>query len=94
MSGTMNWFPESLRQIILWVVMVIALLGSYYNATMRLKLSYVLWLFTNVVLVWHNFCIGEHQQCILYAVYLYTAIIGIRNTIYQKGWLSRTVIEK
>jgi hypothetical protein len=94
MSDTMNWFSESLTQIILWIVMIVALLGSYYNATMRLKLSYVLWLLTNGVLVWHNFRIGECQQCILYAVYLYTAIIGIKNTIHQKGWLSQTLIGK
>jgi hypothetical protein len=93
MSDTMNWFPEDITQIILWVVMAVALLGSYYNATMRLKLSYVLWLLTNGVLVWHNFCIGERQQCILYAVYSYTAILGVRNTFHQKGWLSRTVVE-
>ncbi|MDR1303111.1 MAG: hypothetical protein LBJ81_00640 [Puniceicoccales bacterium] len=85
----MGWFCENLTQILLWIVMVVALLGSYYNATMRLKLSYVLWLMTNAVLVWHNFCIGERQQCILYAVYLYTAALGIRNTIHQKGWLAR-----
>jgi hypothetical protein len=89
----MSWFREDLTQIILWIVMVVALWGSYFNATMRLKLSYVLWLLTNGVLVWHNFCIGERQQCILYAVYLYTAVIGIRNTIHQKGWLSRMSIE-
>jgi hypothetical protein len=68
--------------------MGIALMGSYYNATMRLKLSYALWLLTNAVLVWHNFHIGERQQCILYAVYLYTAIVGIKNTQRHKGWLT------
>jgi hypothetical protein len=85
----MNWFRENLTQIVLWIVMVVALLGAYYNATMRLKLSYMIWLVTDAALVWHNFCIGEWQQCILYVVYFCTVVLGIRNTIHQKGWLSR-----
>ncbi|MDR2200763.1 MAG: hypothetical protein LBN94_01455 [Puniceicoccales bacterium] len=87
MNNIANWFPESVTQLILWIVMVIALMGSYFNATMRMRLSYLLWLLTNTVLVWHNFCIGERQQCVLYAVYLYTAILGLRNTKHHKSWL-------
>jgi hypothetical protein len=37
----------------------IAIAGSFYNATLRVKLSYVLWLISNFYICAHYFAIGE-----------------------------------
>jgi multisubunit Na+/H+ antiporter MnhB subunit len=81
-------------QIVLWIFMGIALVGSYYNATMRCKLSYILWLFSNLFFVWHNLSIGEIQQGLMYGVYFILAIIGMKNSIHQKGWFRRASMEQ
>jgi hypothetical protein len=90
----MNWLAEHGMQILLWGFTAIALMGSYYNATMRCKLSYALWFLSNFFFSWHNFCIGEIQQCVLYIFLLLTSIVGFRNTMRQKGWLLRASIDK
>ncbi|UPA28637.1 MAG: hypothetical protein LW808_001020 [Verrucomicrobiota bacterium] len=89
MNEVYYWFQEHIQAVI-WTFTAIALLGSYFNATTRFKLSYVLWLGSNFFFVWHNFRIGEVQQCVLYLVYLYTAILGLKNTYHQKGWFERS----
>jgi hypothetical protein len=92
MSNVTNWLVGNQAQIVLWVFMIIALAGAYYNATMRCKLSYILWLFTNSFFVWHNFSIGEIQQGLMYGVYFFLAIVGTKNTIHQKALFSRASI--
>lgn len=84
-----GWLCTHGLQVTLWFFTIVALLGSYFNATMRCKLSYVLWLGSNVFFLWHNFRVGEVQQGVLFAFYLYTAILGIKNTYHQEGWLKR-----
>jgi hypothetical protein len=64
----------------------IALLGSFYNATFRMKLSYTLWLISNVYLCIHNFTIGEYSQAFLFGAYLITTLVGIKNTYKDNGW--------
>jgi hypothetical protein len=64
----------------------IALLGSFCNATLRMKLSYVLWLVSNVYLCVHNSIIGEYSQAFLFGAYLVTTFIGIRNTYKDPSW--------
>ncbi|MDR1891347.1 MAG: hypothetical protein LBQ23_04235 [Puniceicoccales bacterium] len=64
----------------------IALLGSFYNATLRMKLSYVLWLISNIYLCVHNFTIKEYSQAFLFGAYLITTFIGIKNTYKDKNW--------
>ncbi|MDR2807240.1 MAG: hypothetical protein LBB11_03740 [Puniceicoccales bacterium] len=83
----MNWLTENLMEIVLWSCATLALVGSYYNATARYKLSYVLWLIIDLFFIWHNYRIGEKQQCALYVFYFIIAIIGLKNTIHHKGWL-------
>ncbi|MDR3317440.1 MAG: hypothetical protein LBS71_01390 [Puniceicoccales bacterium] len=92
MSGITNWLVENQVQISLWVFTWIALVGSYYNATMRCKLSYILWFVSNFFFLGHNFRIGEIQQGVLYTVLLITSVVGIKNTIHQKGWFSRSQV--
>jgi hypothetical protein len=94
MSDIMNWLVENQSEIILWFFTVMALLGSYFNATMRWKLSYMIWFWSNFYFVWHNFAIGEKQQGTLFVFYLITAVLGIRSTIHQKGWLKRASIDR
>jgi nicotinamide riboside transporter PnuC len=67
---------------------VIALIGSVSNSMMRIKLSYVLWIVSNVFFVIHNFRIGEHSQAFMYAIYLVTGVTGLRNSIGD-GWFSK-----
>jgi hypothetical protein len=71
------------------VFVIIALLGSICNATMRVKLSYVLWLVSNVFLACYNFCIREYSQAFLFGAYLITSMIGLKNSIGDEGWFSR-----
>jgi hypothetical protein len=71
------------------VFVVIALIGSILNAMMRIKLSYVFWLVSNVFLVAHNLRIGEHSQAFLFGAYLITSIIGLKNSIGDNGWFSK-----
>ena len=82
----------SSSEIVLWLFTGIALLGSYFNATMRVKLSYFLWFVSNFFFLWHNFHVGELQQGILFAFYLFTSIVGIKNTYKQEGWLTRSSV--
>jgi ABC-type glycerol-3-phosphate transport system permease component len=70
------------------VVVFSALLGAYYNATLRFKLSYVIWVMSNLYLMVRNFRINENAQATMYVVYLIINIIGLRNTIGHKGWLT------
>ena len=67
----------------------IALLGSFYNATLRMKLSYVLWMISNIYLCVHNFCIKEYSQAFLFGAYLITSAIGMKNTWHDKSWFGR-----
>ena len=67
----------------------IALLGSFYNATLRMKLSYVLWMISNVYLCTHNLLIKEYSQAFLLGAYLITSMIGMKNTWHDKDWFCR-----
>jgi hypothetical protein len=67
----------------------VALVGSFFNATLRMKLSYVLWLISNTYLCVHNFAIGEHAQSFLFGAYLITTFIGLRNTYKDPHWFRR-----
>lgn len=68
---------------------IISLIGSMCNAIMLIKLSYALWLVSNIFLLAHNFHIGEHSQAFMYVVYLITGIIGLRNSIGDKWFCKR-----
>lgn len=70
-----------------WIAVFSALLGAYYNATLRFKLSYVIWVASNCYLMIHNFQIHESAQATMYIVYLVINIIGLKNTIGDQGWL-------
>lgn len=83
-EASTNW-----NVIVTWIMTFFALLGAYYNATMRCKLSYAIWLLTNGYFVWHNYVISEYPQCVMFSFYLIIAIIGIKNTIKQPGWLTK-----
>ncbi|MDR2436383.1 MAG: hypothetical protein LBD33_03705 [Puniceicoccales bacterium] len=67
---------------------IIALIGSVSNCMMRIKLSYVLYVVSNVFFVIHNFRIGERSQAFMYVVYFVTGVIGLRNSIGD-GWFSK-----
>jgi hypothetical protein len=75
-------------EILTWVSVGIALFGSYLNATLRLKLCYILWLFSNGFLLIHNINIKEYAQATMYVVYCIITLIGIKNTIKDTSWLS------
>lgn len=68
---------------------IIALIGSILNSMMRIKLSYVFWLVSNVYLSVHNFCIKEYAQAFLFSAYLITSIVGLRNSFKSGGWLDK-----
>lgn len=82
-------FDELRGMTLVSIFVAIALLGSFYNATLRMKLSYVLWMGSNVCLCIHNFLIKEYSQAFLFGAYLITSIIGIKNTWYDKSWFGR-----
>ncbi len=68
----------------------IALVGSICNSMMRIKLSYVFWLVSNVYLLVHNFLIHEYSQGFLFSAYLITSIVGLRNAFKSGGgWLDK-----
>ena len=89
-----NEIKEMLPMLTTWFFMFVALAGAYFNATMRCKLSYVIWLLSNGFFVWHNFVIEEYAQCVMFGFYLIIAIIGVKNTIHQSGWLQKADISK
>ncbi|MDR1433524.1 MAG: hypothetical protein LBI61_04310 [Puniceicoccales bacterium] len=72
--------------ILVCISVGISLVGSFYNATLRLKLSYVLWLISNVCLCAHNFAIGEYAQAFMFGALLIMTFIGLRSTIRDKYW--------
>jgi hypothetical protein len=59
---------------------VLSLVGSFYNATLRIRLSYVIYLVSNVYFCIHNIAIGERAQTVLFGTYTLTALIGLYNT--------------
>lgn len=72
----------------IFLFVIISLIGSVYNSLMYIKLSYAIWLASNVFLLAHNFRIGEYSQAFMYSIYLVTSVIGLRNSM-NDGWLSR-----
>ncbi|MDR2377565.1 MAG: hypothetical protein LBD54_02315 [Puniceicoccales bacterium] len=68
-----------------WVAVVWSLIGSYFNATMRIKLSYIIWLPSNIYLVIYNIRIGQSAQGVLFSFYLFFNLIGLKNTFGSKG---------
>jgi hypothetical protein len=75
-----------LAEIWTWIFVAMALAGSFYNATLRVKLSYVLWLISNVYLCAYNASIGQYSQAFMFGAYLVTTFIGIKNTYKDKYW--------
>jgi hypothetical protein len=71
-----------------FVFVIIALTGSVCNSMMRIKLSYMLWLVSNMFFVVYNFHIGERSQAFMYSVYIITGIVGLKNSIGD-GWFSK-----
>ncbi len=61
---------------------------------MRIKLSYVFWLISNVYLSIHNFYIKEYSQSLLFSAYLVTSLIGLKNSFKAGGWLDKISLEK
>jgi hypothetical protein len=64
----------------------VAIAGSFYNATLRIKLSYAMWLASNTFLCAYNLFIGEYAQGLLFGVNLITTLVGIKNTYGDKYW--------
>jgi len=68
-----------------WIFVLLSLAGSYCNATLRLKSSYVIWLPSNIYLMIYNIRIGESAQGLLFTAYLFFNLIGLRNTFRGKA---------
>ncbi|MDR1255380.1 MAG: hypothetical protein LBJ94_00405 [Puniceicoccales bacterium] len=68
-----------------WIFVVVSLIGSVYNAMMYIKLSYALWLGSNIFLLAHNIRIREYSQAFLFGAYLIISIVGLKNSM-RDGW--------
>lgn len=71
------------------IFVVVALIGSFCNATMRIKLSYLFWFISNIYLSLHNFYIEEYSQAFMFSAYLLMSIIGLKNCFKHGGWLDK-----
>lgn len=67
-----------LVEILTYVMMVIALIGSYLNAKQKRE-GFVLWMITNGFWIIHNLTVAEVAQAILYAANMVIAIMGFVN---------------
>lgn len=67
-----------LVEILTYVMMVIALVGSYLNAKQRRE-GFLLWMITNGFWIIHNLAVSEIAQAILYAANMVIAIMGFIN---------------
>lgn len=67
-----------LVEILTYVMMVIALVGSYLNAKQRRE-GFLLWMITNGFWIIHNLTVSEYAQSILYAANMVIAIMGFIN---------------
>lgn len=65
-------------EILTYVMMVIALVGSYLNAKQRRE-GFLLWMITNGFWIIHNLTVSEYAQAILYAANMVIAIMGFIN---------------
>jgi hypothetical protein len=66
---------------ILYLTTAFALLGAVLNSY-GYKLSFMIWMLTNLIFAIHNWDIGEVQQAILFSAYL---LISINGLIYFKA---------
>ena len=67
-----------LVEILTYVMMVIALFGSYLNAKQRRE-GYLLWMLTNGFWIIHNLAVSEFAQAILYLANMVISIMGFVN---------------
>lgn len=65
-------------EILTYVMMVIALVGSYLNAKQHRE-GFLLWMITNGFWIIHNLTVSEFAQAILYAANMVIAIMGFVN---------------
>lgn len=45
------------------------------------------WAVTNIVIIWHNYSIGEYEMVFLFLMYEIIAIFGVYN-LWGKGYVS------
>ena len=64
-----------LTEMLTYVMMVIALIGSYLNAKQRRE-GFLLWMLTNGFWIIHNLTVSEFAQAILYSANMVIAIMG------------------
>lgn len=67
-----------LTEILTYVMMVIALIGSYLNAKQHRE-GFLLWMLTNGFWIIHNLTVSEYAQAILYMANMVIAIMGFIN---------------
>lgn len=72
-----------------WIFVAVSVVGSYYNSTLRLKLSYTLWFLSNMYFVAHNFLIGEYAQAFLFVMNFVLSCIGLKNYFRSQGWFDK-----
>jgi len=65
-------------ETLLFISTITALMGAYLNSNGN-YLGFYLWLVSNSIFSYHNFCIAEYSQCALFSVYFLISINGIRN---------------
>lgn len=67
-----------LVEVLTYVMMVIALVGSYLNAK-QIREGFLLWMITNGFWIFHNVVVSEYAQAILYTANMVIAIMGFIN---------------
>lgn len=65
-------------ELLTYVMMVIALAGSFLNAKQRRE-GFLLWIGTNGFWIIHNLSVAEYAQAILYVANLIISIMGFIN---------------
>lgn len=70
-------------QIALIISTVAALIGALLVSNGR-WVGFAIWLATDIVFMINNYLIGEWQQCILFALYLFIAANGVYNMKFKK----------
>lgn len=68
---------------ILFITMILALLGAYLNSIGK-KEGFLVWILTNSIFMMHNYLIGQWQQALLFACYLFLAAFGLYNQLKQE----------
>ena len=69
-------------EILLPIATFLALLGAYYVSNGN-WVGFAIWIATDIVFMLNNYFIGQWEQAVLFALYLFIAANGVYNMKFK-----------